>query len=67
MVRRKRVPKPDRYVQFDNEAPRIGSGFRGVTILKIGRKWVRIKETATDRVARLPRRTWEDLTKDKRT
>lgn len=38
---------------FEDEAPRIGSGWRTVEV-KVGRKWVRFADTASDAKARLP-------------
>ncbi len=38
---------------FEDEAPRIGSGWRKVHV-KIGRKWVVFKDTASDAKSRLP-------------
>ena len=45
--------KSDCRVRLNDEAPRIGSGVRGVQVLKTGRKWVRIRETSTGATARL--------------
>jgi hypothetical protein len=60
-MKRKRRKKADCRVWFQDEAPTIGNGLRGVTVVKIGRKWVRIQETSTGRAARLPLRVWEEL------
>ncbi len=49
-------------VRFEDEAPRIGSGWR-IVIPKIGRKWVHIVEVSTGRGARLKLATWATMTK----
>ena len=41
-------------IYLEDEAPRIGSGWRTVSV-KIGRKWTYITDTATKRRARLKR------------
>lgn len=38
---------------FEDEAPRIGAGWRKVHV-KVGRKWVVFRDTASDARARLP-------------
>jgi hypothetical protein len=38
-------------------------GFRGITIESVGRKWVKIRETATGRSARIERGVWERMEK----
>lgn len=60
--RSRRRKKADLFVRFHDECPRIGSGRRGITIIAIGRKWVRLRETATDRSARLKRAVWDQIT-----
>lgn len=59
----KRRPKADVRVHFMDEAPHIGSGRRGITIVALGHKWARIKETATGRPAKLKRALWDQLSK----
>jgi hypothetical protein len=62
-VTRRRRKKADCRVHLVNECPRIGSGQRGVTVVTLGRKWVRIRETATGRSGRIDRRTWDAMPK----
>jgi hypothetical protein len=50
-------------VHFADEAPAIGSGSRGVAVLKDGRKWVTIVETAIGTRARLRKAVWLTMTK----
>lgn len=50
-------------IQFADEAPAIGSGWRGVAVLKLGRKWVTIVETATSARARLKKAVWAEMPK----
>lgn len=59
--RKRRFKQADCRVFFMTEAPRIGSGWRGVTVVKVGRKWVRIKETSTGIPARLELSVWKEL------
>lgn len=40
-------------VYFQDEAPRIGCGWRRCDVI-VGRKWIRIIERATGRKAKLP-------------
>ena len=56
-------PRPDFHVFLQGEAPTIGMGFRSVNIEHIGRKWVKIRETATGRSARIERSVWEIIRK----
>lgn len=48
-------------VQFADEAPAIGSGWRGVAEIKVGRKWVTIVETATGYKARTQSENFEKV------
>jgi len=48
--RRKRA---EMRVYFQDEVPAIGCGWRFIDIVQRGRKWIRIKEHATGRTARL--------------
>lgn len=59
-MRRKRK-RSDFRAHFNDEAPRIGSGVRGVNVVKIGRKWVIVRETATGIRARIPRQVFEAI------
>jgi hypothetical protein len=47
-------------VQFQDEAPAIGSGWRAVHVA-IGRKWVRIFDHCTGRRSRLHVDKWRDV------
>lgn len=58
-------PRPDYHVFLQGEAPAIGMGFRGINVEAVGRKWVKIRETATGRGARLERSAWERMDKRK--
>jgi hypothetical protein len=60
MPRRKRK-QADLRVYFGDEVPRIGCGWRGIDIVTLGRKWVRIKELGSGRAARLKRPVWDQL------
>jgi len=44
---------------LEDQCPRIGCGRRGITILSIGPKWARFKETATGRTGKLAKRDWD--------
>lgn len=44
--------------RFQDEAPRIGQGERGV-IIQVGHKWVRFTERATGRKAKMRREMYE--------
>lgn len=63
MARRKK--KSDIRIYLENEATRIGSGWRGVQIVKVGRKWVSLRETSTGLPFKLPKRMFESMTKVK--
>lgn len=53
--------QPQRYHVFlQDEAPRIGSGWRIVTVLK-GRKWVRLLDERSGRRAKIRAALWVDL------
>jgi hypothetical protein len=51
------------HVYFQDEAPRIGAGWRPV-LAQIGYKWVRIKTPGAERGVRIKRETWDTLRKD---
>lgn len=57
----KRRRRSDHRLRFDNEAPRIGCGVRGIIVRKRGRKWVYIAETATGYTAKLSVRTFDEM------
>lgn len=60
-MRRKRRKPSDLRVYFGDEVPRIGCGWRGIDIVTLGHKWVRIRETSTGTPAKISRRTWDQL------
>lgn len=47
------------WLHFDDEAPRIGSGWRPVIIAGKGRRWVRLVAPATGFGCRIPRRAFD--------
>jgi hypothetical protein len=56
------------YLFLQDEAPRIGSGKRKVTVVSVGPKWVRLKYVKAKMKNRsiviyhkLPRKTWDRL------
>lgn len=55
---RKRRKKCDLRVYLTMEAPRIGCGWRGITVVKRGRKWTRVTETSTGIPAKIDNRTF---------
>lgn len=59
--RARRRPRPQRRVYFEDEAPSLGAGWRGVDVVSVGRKWVRLRSPFTGRRARLPRPVWDRL------
>lgn len=52
MARRRK--KSDLRLYLYDEAPRVGSGWRGVQVVKVGRKWVHLRETSTGITFKLP-------------
>lgn len=54
-------PRSDLRIYLHDEAPAIGSGWRGVSIVSIGPKWARLRETATRSPFRLKRATWDAI------
>lgn len=57
---RRRRPSDFR-VYLRDEAPSIGCGWRGIDLVKLGHKWVRLRETATGRSARISLAQWTAL------
>jgi len=50
-------------IHFQDEAPRIGNGWRLVTV-EIGRKWVTVRDLySSRRKARFTLKQWEDVSK----
>lgn len=59
---RKRT-RSDLRVFLQDEAPRVGCGWRGVKIRKVGPKWAHLVETATGTGFKVPRRVWDSMQK----
>jgi hypothetical protein len=56
--------KPDFYIQFsDRDVRGIPQGYRGVTVVKMGWKWVSCRLTATGKPFKMRRGTWDEMTK----
>jgi hypothetical protein len=49
-------------VCFNDEAPRIGSGWRLIEVCSVGPKWVKIRAGGHDRVT-LRRSVWDQIVK----
>jgi hypothetical protein len=47
-------------VYFEDEAPKIGAGWR-LVYATVGRKWVRLKESGSGHKAKLKVETWKQL------
>jgi hypothetical protein len=60
---KKKKPKPTHRLWLGDEFPSIGSGWRGVTVTKVGHKWVHFFETATGYTARSSIFVWNDMKK----
>lgn len=52
MARRRK--KSDLRLYLQDEAPRVGSGWRGVQVVKVGRVWAHLRETSTGITFKLP-------------
>ena len=50
-------------LHLEDEIPALGCGVR-VVLVKIGRKWVRIKSPSDTRWTRIKRETFEQITKN---
>lgn len=59
----KRRPKSTHRLWLGDELPNIGSGWRGVTVTKVGHKWVTLYETATGFRARMTVTMWNSMKK----
>lgn len=59
MSRRRR--RSDLRIFLTDQCRSIGTGWRGVQIVKVGRLWVRFRETSSCRLCRLARKEWERL------
>ena len=56
--------KPDFYIQFsDRDVRGIPQGYCGVTVEKMGWKWVSCRLTATGRHFKMRRSVWDGMTK----
>lgn len=53
------------HVYFEDEAPRLGSGWR-IVLAAIGHKWVRLRVPNAERGTRIKRPVWDKLRKDQR-
>lgn len=58
---RRRKPRSDLRVYLQDEAPRVGTGWRGVKVKTIGRKWAHLVETSSDTGFKVPVRVWESM------
>ena len=54
MAKRSRKKRSDLRVYLYDEVPRVGTGWRGVQLVKRGRVWVHLKETSTGIAFKLP-------------
>lgn len=59
--RRAKQHRPELVVYLETEAPRIGCGWRGVRVIKRGRKWTRIVEVASLRTGKIDNRTFAQI------
>lgn len=59
----KRRKFPEYRIQFYDEVPSIGSGMRGISVVKLGRKWVKIVEVASGTTARVTVAMWRTFPK----
>ena len=57
----KKRERSDLEVYLQGHCSRIGDGMRGVQILKIGRLWVRFRETHTCNTCRVAKAVWTKL------
>jgi hypothetical protein len=60
MATRRKKKRSDMTVYFQDEAPRIGCGWRAVVIVKRGRKWTRVRDLLGT-PAKLDNRTWAEI------
>lgn len=51
------------FIQFWDEAPAIGSGWRGVAVHKLGHKWAHIISTGDQTPFKMSRKVWDKLPK----
>lgn len=48
-------------VHFHDEAPRFGSGIRGIELIRLGWKYVLLRERATGVAMRMSRSVWDKI------
>ena len=58
---RKRKPRSDLRVFLYDEAPRVGTGWRGIKIKTVGRKWAHLEETVSGIGFKVPVTIWERM------
>lgn len=59
---RKRKHKMEWRIYLMQEAPSVGSGWRGVAVISEGRKWIYLIETATEIKFKLLKEIWDGMT-----
>lgn len=60
------IPSGSYLAQFHDEVPRLGSGWRIVTVRLRGRKWVHLRAFALDFPFRMPKDKWADIERSAR-
>lgn len=60
---RKHKPKSTHRIQFKDECPSIGSGWRGIMVTKITGRHVHFRETATGHYGKLSIFEWNSIKK----
>ena len=50
-----------RWAFLQDEIPKFGSGWRRIEVLKKGWKWVRLRNPANGKIARIARRKWNPI------
>lgn len=58
--------KSDLRLYLQDEAPRVGSGWRGVQVVKVGRVWVHLRETSTGIAFKLPMEVYKRAARELR-
>jgi hypothetical protein len=61
--RRRKLPPGTLRVCLHDEAPKIGSGWRLVTLVSLGPKWAKLYDPIGDVGVRLPRAVWISISK----
>lgn len=54
-------PRSDMRVYLRGHCARIGDGWRGVQIVKLGYKWASFRDTASCRTCKVLRSAWDKL------